>query len=113
MNGMDGFAPTDIDPGDPAADAADEFIVEAVGHSGDGFHGDLLISVPAYQGHPVIDLGFGNVGHIHHQLVHADAAQNGCPLAVDQYVEFTGKISAVAVGVAHGNGGDSGVPGAR
>ena len=45
------------------------------------------------------------MGHIHHHLVHADAAQDRCPLAPDQHVESAGKVSAVAVGVAHGDGG--------
>ena len=74
MDGADFLTAPAVNTGDPAADAANEFVVEAVCRSGDLLHGDDFVAVPAYQGHGIIQHNAGDVGDIHHELVHADAA---------------------------------------
>ena len=59
MNGVDFFASADVNSGNPSADAADEFIVEAVRRSGNGFHGDGFFPIGTHQGHPVSGLCLG------------------------------------------------------
>ena len=90
MNGADQLPVPVVKTGDTAADAADEFIVKAVGNGRDLLHGDLLIAVFAHQSYPILQLHIGDVGHIHHHLVHADSAQNGGLVTPDQHMEFSG-----------------------
>ena len=108
MNGVDGHAAAGIDSGDPAADAGDKLIVKAVGGSGDLLHGDPLLAVAAHQHHLIVDADIRNAGDIHHHLIHADPAQDGGLFAPDQNMEFSGQVPAVAVGIAHGDGGHGG-----
>ena len=61
MNSVDSFAAAGIDAGNTAADAADEFIIEASGSRCDGFYGDFFISAAAHQDHTVIKLNVGKL----------------------------------------------------
>ena len=91
---------------DSVADVADLLVVKALGSGSQGFGGDGLLPVCTHEHHPVTGLDTGNIRHIHHQLIHANSAQNGGFFPVDQHIEPTGKASAIAVGIAHGDGGD-------
>ena len=106
---MDGFYDLTLLPvtaGDPAADTANEFVVETVRCFGDLLHGDHIVAIVAYQDNGIVDADIGDISNIHHHLVHTDAAQDGCPAAADQDIEFAGQAAAVAVGVTHGNSRD-------
>ena len=89
----------------PAADAGGDLVIDGIQRRCHVIQGDLLGSVLADEHNGITDGGIGNVCHIHHQLIHADSAQNGAFVSPDQHVEAVTQGSAVAVGIAYGNGG--------
>ena len=100
------FAVFIIHPADTAADVAHLLVVEAVRGGSEFFGGDGFFTAGAHEHHPVTYAGLGDIGHIHHGLIHAHTAQNFGGFSVDQHMEIVRQASAVAIGIAHGNGGD-------
>ena len=49
MHGQDGFATGVVYPGHSAADAADKFIVKAIGSGGNLLYGDFLVAAATDQ----------------------------------------------------------------
>ena len=111
MDGFDDLSVLAVPSGDPAADAADKFIIKTVSRGGNFLYGDHIVSVIAHQNHRVVDLYIRHIGNVYHHLVHTHPAQDWCPASADQHIEFTGKTSAVAVGIPTRHGSDPGFPG--
>ena len=76
-----------VHPGNTAADAADEFVVEAVRRLGDLLHGDGFFSAGADEHYLVTQSGIGYAGDIYHQLIHAYPAQNGRAPTPDEHIK--------------------------
>ena len=62
MDGFDDLSVLAVPSGDPAADAADKFIIKAVSRGGNFLYGDHIVSVIAHQNHRVVDLYIRHIG---------------------------------------------------
>ena len=70
---------------------------------------ELVVALPSEQDHLVTHLDVAVGTHVDHQLVHGHDADDGAAPTTDQHgTSHQAETSAVAVGVAHGHGGDDG-----
>ena len=67
------------------------------------------ISLRADQDRFIADVHF-MVSHVDHELVHADGADNGEALAVDEHVGAIGKATPVSIAISDGDGDDARLP---
>lgn len=65
----------------------------------------------ADEGGDVADLDAGDVGDVHHGLIHADEADNGGVVFAEADHAFVAEVAGVAVAVADPEGGDADVAG--
>lgn len=63
----------------------------------------------ADEGGDVTDLDAGDVGDVHHGLVHADEADNGGIVFAEADHAFVAEMAGIAVAVANAEGGDADV----
>ena len=77
--------------------------MEAAGNLCDLLHRDLFLPVSSDQGHKISLFGLWNPGKIHHELIHADAAEDLRALSVDQHFPASGQVSRISVPVTGGD----------
>src|SRR5918999_5916987 len=95
--------------GNPLAHGADDLVADGPRPTGHLLRGDELSVLLAEQHHLVPPL-HAIVAAVHHQLVHGHRPGHRVALPADQHLAPSGQRPEVAVGVAHRDRGDRGIP---
>ena len=75
---------------------------------GDTFHRNAEVELAVYHVDSFADLHVGNVAHVDHRRVHADASENRANLVTDHHEALVVFAAQVAVAVTDGDGRDAG-----
>ena len=105
------FVLPQINPRDPLADIAENFIGDGADFSGPLFGADDIAVVAAEEGDGVSDPDVGDGGDIDHDPVHADRSGDRDTLSAHQHFAAVGELTAVTIGITDRNRGDQARPG--
>ena len=101
---LDDFSSARIDAGDSSCNAANQFVIERISGFSDFLSRDRFVAVLADQYDGILRLGLGNIGNVHHHLIHADSAENGTAFSVDQNLSAVGERARISVRISDGYG---------
>jgi hypothetical protein len=99
----------EVNSWDPGVEVGEDFVGDGMGVGGEFVGGDGLVLLGAEEDDFVAIVGGAVGAEVDHDLVHADAPDDGVALTANEGVGAIGEGAEIAVAIADGEGDDAGV----